>query len=115
MASDSTVSTPASSTSAHYAKQALLANAEALHRDRNRWRWVSTISPLIWCAFAVMIAFVLCGILANVIAPHDPLRNDLRTRLVAPAFSEGGSTTYLLGTDQLGRESQQELYTASLG
>lgn len=51
----------------------------------------------------VMLAFALCGALGGVIAPHDPTQNDLSNSLQPPVFS-GGTTEYLLGTDQLGRD-----------
>lgn len=70
----------------------------------SRWWWVRTISPLVWVCLTVVAAFVVCGVLADVIAPYDPTQNDLRARLQPPAFVDGGSTAHLLGTDQLGRD-----------
>ena len=47
---------------------------------------------------AIVGAFVLAGLLASVIAPADPLEQDLMNRLADP----GGA--HLLGTDALGRD-----------
>jgi peptide/nickel transport system permease protein len=44
------------------------------------------------------------AILAPVLAPHDPLDQDITRRLLPPAWLAGGSVEYLLGTDQLGRD-----------
>jgi peptide/nickel transport system permease protein len=47
---------------------------------------------------------LLAGITAPWIAPHDPTQTSLRDRNLPPAWEEGGSTEYLLGTDHLGRD-----------
>jgi len=72
--------------------------------ERSRWRWTGTISPLVWFFLLVLASFVIAAVFADVIAPHDPTRNNLVERLRPPAFAEGGSTGHLLGTDQLGRD-----------
>lgn len=46
----------------------------------------------------------LVAILAPLLVPHDPFAQDLARRLVPPAWMQGGSSTNLLGTDQLGRD-----------
>ena len=51
-----------------------------------------------------LVACVLAAILAPQLSPHDPLRGDLSVRLLPPAWEEGGTTTYLLGTDAQGRD-----------
>jgi len=58
---------------------------------------------------AAAIAFIclFCALFANVIAPHNPF--DLATLELAdsrlpPAWSDGGSRRYLLGTDDQGRD-----------
>jgi peptide/nickel transport system permease protein len=61
----------------------------------------------------VMITMVILAIFANLswmglpnigIAPHDPTVTKITDRYLPPAFMEGGKSTYLLGTDQLGRD-----------
>ena len=52
----------------------------------------------------ILGVFVVTGIAAPLIAPHDPERGDIRARNVPPAWLEDGSTEYLLGTDHLGRD-----------
>ena len=41
---------------------------------------------------------------APYIAPHDPVIPSLRLRLKPPVWMDGGSWTYVLGTDHLGRD-----------
>ena len=52
----------------------------------------------------ILAVFVVTGLFAPLIAPHDPERGDIRSRNVPPFWQEGGSTEYLLGTDHLGRD-----------
>lgn len=44
------------------------------------------------------------GIFAPALAPHDPERIDLLQRLKSPAWSGGGTTDHIFGTDHLGRD-----------
>ena len=86
------------------ARQQPLAALDQQARGRSRWQWVGTISPLVWFFLVVLALFVSAAILADVIAPYDPTHNELLARLQAPALTDGGSGTHLLGTDQLGRD-----------
>ena len=52
----------------------------------------------------VLAALVFSAIFAYVIAPHDPDAQTLRARNTPPAWFADGTTTYLLGTDQVGRD-----------
>jgi peptide/nickel transport system permease protein len=60
---------------------------------------------------AVVILGVLfvCVIGANWIAPHDPITGQLGARLLPPFWAHGGTTKYLLGTDDLGRDMLSRL------
>src|SRR5690606_13813028 len=53
---------------------------------------------------AVVLVVVLMGVTAPWIAPHDPTQANFFNRLRPPAWMEGGSWEYPLGTDQLGRD-----------
>ncbi len=52
----------------------------------------------------ILALFVVTGIFAPLIAPHDPERGGLRERNLPPAWEEGGTSKFLLGTDHLGRD-----------
>jgi peptide/nickel transport system permease protein len=57
----------------------------------------------------VLGVFILSGILAGVLAPHDPVENHLNEALSPPVWQTGGTTKYLLGTDHLGRDMLSRL------
>jgi peptide/nickel transport system permease protein len=59
--------------------------------------------PLVPIAILVFV-LVIPALLAPYVAPHDPLKGSLSNRLKAPAWQEGGSLDYPLGTDKLGRD-----------
>ncbi len=52
----------------------------------------------------ILAVFLVTGIAAPLVAPHDPERGDIRARNLPPVWMEGGSGEYLLGTDHLGRD-----------
>ncbi len=58
--------------------------------------------PLIPMFFLAL--FVITGVFAPLIAPHDPERGGLRDRNLPPAWEQGGNSEFLLGTDHLGRD-----------
>ena len=55
----------------------------------------------------MVLAFVVIGILAPVIAPYDPTKADLRNAIAPP------SPAHLLGTDHLGRDELSRILVAS--
>ncbi len=52
----------------------------------------------------VLTIITIVAILADVIAPHDPVEPNLANILLPPAWQDGGTDEYLLGTDNLGRD-----------
>jgi dipeptide transport system permease protein len=52
----------------------------------------------------VFVAFVFIAIFAPLLAPYDPTAQFRQYTLVPPAWSEGGTWAYPLGTDPLGRD-----------
>lgn len=52
----------------------------------------------------VFVALVLIAIFAPLIAPHSPFQQYRSAVLLPPAWLEGGNTSYLLGTDPVGRD-----------
>lgn len=52
----------------------------------------------------IILVYLLAAVFAPYITRYDPLRGDLRQRLLPPAWMEGGSTAHILGTDDQGRD-----------
>jgi peptide/nickel transport system permease protein len=52
----------------------------------------------------ILAAIAIVAVFAQVLAPHDPELGELAARFRPPAWEDGGSTEYLLGTDHLGRD-----------
>src|SRR3954464_2233786 len=52
----------------------------------------------------ILASVGLIALFANVLAPHNPEVGSLAARFKPPFWQTGGSTKYLLGTDQLGRD-----------
>lgn len=63
------------------------------------WRNKTAVAGLI-----IVVVFVLVGIAAPWISPHDPVDASLYDQLKPPMWSAGGSATHVLGTDDLGRD-----------
>jgi peptide/nickel transport system permease protein len=66
---------------------------------RGRWRSWSGFLGAGLLAMAVTVA-----LFAPWIAPHDPYAINLLARLQPPVWTDGGSASYLLGTDNVGRD-----------
>jgi len=54
--------------------------------------------------FLIIVALMLIGIFAPLIAPYDPFEQVLSKRLIPPFWSEGGTFEHVFGTDYLGRD-----------
>src|SRR6266446_5517428 len=52
----------------------------------------------------ILVSIALVAVFANQLAPHNPEIGSLTARFKPPFWVTGGSTEYLLGTDQLGRD-----------
>ena len=52
----------------------------------------------------LLIVLVIPAAFADWIAPHDPKLGNLSSKLLPPAWMEGGTTEHLLGTDRVGRD-----------
>lgn len=60
--------------------------------------------PMAFLGGLVIILFLIMALFAEQIAPHDPMRGNLRLRLDPPGWVEGGNWEYPLGTDAQGRD-----------
>ena len=52
----------------------------------------------------ILLTIAVVAIFANQLAPHNPEIGSLSARFKPPFWITGGTTEYLLGTDQLGRD-----------
>ena len=55
-------------------------------------------------ALIIILLLILVAILAPLIAPNNPIATDVDRSLLPPAWDEGGSAQFLLGTDGIGRD-----------
>ena len=51
-----------------------------------------------------LVVVVICAVAAPLLAPHDPTQGVIIASKLPPAWEKGGESTYLLGTDELGRD-----------
>ena len=58
---------------------------------------------------AVILLIALVALFADVVAPHDPNIQYRDAILVPPVWQEGGRWTFLLGTDDIGRDMLSRL------
>ncbi|MCY4619504.1 MAG: ABC transporter permease [Chloroflexi bacterium] len=89
------------SVSASTQAEVAAANTESRRRwqvSQRRRRYLLVAPPML-----VMVAFIVLGIFADVIAPGDPGDTNLLSRLEPPVFS-GGTSEFPLGTDHVGRD-----------
>jgi peptide/nickel transport system permease protein len=59
--------------------------------------------PRVWVGGVLLLTAMLLAVFAPLIAPHDPLDQDLPHMLAPPMWSADGSSAFPLGTDGLGR------------
>ncbi|MBS7700602.1 MULTISPECIES: ABC transporter permease [unclassified Chelatococcus] len=72
--------------------------------DRARWGFAWPRLNRLTLSLAMLGVIILLGLLAPVLAPHDPDRVNMLARAAPPVWIEGGTWKHLLGTDQIGRD-----------
>ncbi|NNF81083.1 MAG: ABC transporter permease [Rhizobiales bacterium] len=60
-----------------------------------------------------ILFLIFCALFAPLIAPHDPLEQDLLLEKIPPVWQAGSDPAYLLGTDGLGRDLLSRLIHAA--
>lgn len=83
--------------------------AEEINEDKQRsvmkrWARILLKSKTGTVGFIIVAVMIFVAIFANVLAPHDPAQINPTEMLKPPAWAEGGSKEYFLGTDNLGRD-----------
>jgi ABC-type dipeptide/oligopeptide/nickel transport system permease subunit len=61
-------------------------------------------SPKGMTGFVILAIVLFCAVFAPHLAPHDPAEQVIANRFRPPAWADGGSWSYLLGGDNLGRD-----------
>ncbi len=92
----------------------LLPEEEQTERSRGASRWLTVKAllrdPVTFFSVFVLLVILISAVGAEVVAPHDPLDQDLNRRNMPPwsyATDENGmpvGRVYILGTDPLGRD-----------
>ncbi|CCV03345.1 dipeptide transporter; membrane component of ABC superfamily [Mesorhizobium metallidurans STM 2683] len=62
------------------------------------------VSPRLWLAGGWLLIALLAAIFAPLVAPQDPLAQDLMLERLPPFWIDGAEPGYWLGTDSLGRD-----------
>jgi ABC-type dipeptide/oligopeptide/nickel transport system permease subunit len=70
---------------------------------RHRWRKFVR-HPLGVVGGIILLVVFGSALLADYLAPHEPNKQRLVARFKPPVWAQGGSATYLLGTDNVGRD-----------
>src|SRR5215207_9552759 len=81
--------------------------AEAVIRRRRTRSWRLILAGT-WLTLVILAA-----LFAPLIAPHDPLAQDLMLERLPPVWLPGAEPGYLLGTDGLGRDVLSRLIYGS--
>jgi peptide/nickel transport system permease protein len=69
--------------------------------------------PRVLVAGGFILLLIVLALGAPLIAPHDPLRQDLMTNTLPPFWLKGADPGYWLGTDSLGRDVLSRLIFGS--
>ena len=75
--------------------------------NRNRTDWMGVVRvlrdfPVL--PIALLLPVVICGVFGPLFYPHDPTAMKLSFALKPPAWVASGDWSYLLGTDNMGRD-----------
>ena len=92
---------------ADLAPAAPLVTSSRLSRP-SRWaasrRWARRMDASAVVGLSLVSIFIIAALLAPILAPHDPLGQDVARRLKPPGYVDPRTGSYLLGTDGLGRD-----------
>jgi dipeptide transport system permease protein len=75
---------------------------------REFWHYFSENSGAV-AGLIIIVAVVILAVLAPVVAPHSPILTNNTAFLRPPVWQQGGSWTYPLGTDAIGRDMLSRL------
>ena len=75
---------------------------------RETWRYFSANRGAV-AGLGVILIVIALAILADLVSPHSPIASDVNAFLRPPAWADGGSWDYPLGTDAIGRDMLSRL------
>jgi len=61
-------------------------------------------SPVVMIGFGCFLFITILAIVAPIISPYSPTENNLNELLLPPSWDKDGNVSFLLGTDNLGRD-----------
>jgi len=95
-----------SETSSNDSKSIFFLGCFMSERNNNTISILKTLTrnKLAVCGAFFLVGALVCALFAPFIAPCDPLHQSLRDHLKPPCWMKNGSSHFLLGTDQLGRD-----------
>ena len=73
-------------------------------------RFLQRYPPLVMVSALFLLAMIVVAVFALDLSPFEYSKMDLRARLQAPVWMEGGTWTHMLGTDDLGRDVLSRLF-----
>jgi peptide/nickel transport system permease protein len=71
---------------------------------RSIWQRALRLGDFPLAPTSILLVIAIVAVFADQLAPHNPEVGSLVARFKPPFWQDGGSTKYLLGTDQLGRD-----------
>ncbi len=83
-------------------------NAAPPHPLKEFWKYFSENKGAVIGLYFIIFA-ILVAIFANVLAPHDPFEQYRDALLKPPVWMDGGTSKFLLGTDDVGRDIMSRL------
>ncbi|HEY5082096.1 MAG TPA: ABC transporter permease [Bauldia sp.] len=87
--------------------------AETSPTAEGRRRLAIRIDARVVAGGTIVAILLLTAIAAPLLAPHNPLDQDLLSAQLPPSWSAGGDPAHLFGTDSLGRDTLSRLIYAS--
>ena len=88
-------------------REAVIAERSPLTRETSAWRefWQAySQSRGALIGLTLVIALILLAIFADVVSPHPPNEQYRDFTLAPPAWHDGGTANFILGTDPVGRD-----------
>ncbi len=83
---------------------------KVIDQGRGVWHYLRYIGQLLWrdrsgmLGLIIFLMLVISAVFAPYLAPHDPTDQELSLSKMPPAWLEGGSWEYPLGTNTLGQD-----------